>query len=112
MKTVQLAIQDAEYAQSVRNLLLQDGRHSVHVVERPDVRLGGIIVVEATNLESHPLLASEQNRLVVIVRKERDDLSKIWHAGVRHVVFHSDPPQKARVVVLSAELTLWSIEER
>jgi hypothetical protein len=41
-----------------------------------------------------------------MVHKERDDLLKIWDAGVRHVVFQGDPPQTARVVVLGVELGL------
>jgi hypothetical protein len=42
----------------------------------------------------------------VMVHKERDDLCKIWNAGVRHVVFHGDPPHTARVAVLGVELSL------
>jgi hypothetical protein len=112
MKTVQVAIQDPTYADSIRKLLLQDGRHKVHVVAMPDVKLAGVIVVDATELQSFPSLAKEQQRLVVVVHKDRDDLTKVWDAGVRHVVFHGDPPHKARIVVLGAELTLCSIHEK
>lgn len=108
MKTVQVAIQDPVYADSIRNLLMQDGVHRVHLVEKPDLSLDGAIVVDAAHLESLPLRANEQERLIVIVRKECDDLSKIWDAGVRHVVFYGDPPQTARVVVLGVELGLGS----
>jgi hypothetical protein len=111
MKTVQVAIHDPEYADSIRGLLSQDGNHRVHVVERPDVTLGGVIVMDAMHLDGLPLLEREQNRLVVLVRKERDDLSKIWNAGVRHVVFHGDPPYTARVAVLGVELSLGSVAE-
>jgi hypothetical protein len=106
MKTVQVAIQDPEYADSIRNLLAQDGIHRVHLVERPDPGLEGVIVVEAANLDDLPLPPKERERLIVLVQKERDDLSKIWDAGVRHVVFHGDPPHTARVVVLGVELGL------
>jgi hypothetical protein len=106
MKTVQVAIPDPEYADSIRTLLSQDGRHRVQVVDRPDVSLDGVIVVDAANLDSLSLLPNEHERLVVVVHKGRDDLSKIWGAGVRHVVFHGDPPHAARVVVLAVELIL------
>lgn len=103
---MQVAIQDPEYAASVRHLLLQDGRHRVHLVETPDLTLRGVIVVDAVDLNSFPSLANEHERLVVMVHKERDDLSKLWDAGVRHVVFHGDPPHRASVVVLGVELCL------
>jgi hypothetical protein len=108
MKTVQVAIQDPGYADSIRNLLVQDGVHRVLLVEKPDLALEGAIVVDAADLESLPLREDELERLIVFVRKERDDLSKIWDAGVRHVVFYGDPPQTARVVVLGVELGLRS----
>jgi len=108
MKTVQVAIQDREYADSIRNVLSQDGRHQVHLVDRPDVTLGGVIVVDTTNLDGLPLLIHQLERLVVIVRKEDDDLSRIWDAGVRHVVFQGDPPHTARVAVLGVEMSLGS----
>jgi len=108
MKTVQVAIHDPEFADSIRNLLIRDGGHTVHLVERPDPALEGVIVVEATHLNGLPQLSNERERLVVMVRKEHDDLYKIWEAGVRHVVFHGDSPHMARVVVLGVELSLRS----
>ena len=51
MKTVQVAIQDLEYADSVRNVLLQDGEHRVHLVKKPDVTLGGVIVMDTPHLK-------------------------------------------------------------
>lgn len=111
MKTVQVAIHDSGYADSIRNLLLQDGGHRVHVVERPDVSLEGVIVMDANYLDGLPLRAREQERLVVIVRKDRDDLSRIWDAGVRHVLFHGDSPDTARIVVLGVELGMCAAEE-
>jgi len=111
MKTVQVAIQDPEYADSIRNLLSQDGAHRVYL-QMPDVRLGGVILVDAMDLGSFPSLTNDPERLVVIVRKGRDDLAKVWDAGVRHVVFHGDSAHKARIAVLGAELTLCSNRER
>lgn len=108
MKTVQLAIQDPEYAHSVRDLLSRDGTHHVHLVDTPDTALGGVIFADASQLSRLPLLAKEQKRLVVMVRKEHDDLEKIWEAGVRHVVFQGDPPTRARLAVLGVELSLGS----
>jgi hypothetical protein len=106
VQTVQVAIQDSEYADSIRKLLLQDGIHDVQLVEHPDATVGGVIVVDATDLISCPWLPGQQERLVVIVRKGRDDLAKIWDAGVRHALFYGDPPNWARILVLCVELSL------
>jgi len=106
MKTVQVAIQDPEYADSIRSALSEDGHHRVHLVEMPDATLGGVIVVDTMCLNTFPLLANELERLIVVVDRERDDLSKVWDAGVRHVLFHGDPPHMARLMVLGMELAL------
>lgn len=108
MKTVQVAIQDPAYADSVRDLLVRDGNHEVHLVEQPEAALGGVIVVDTAHLNGLPLLSNVRERLVVMVNKEHDDLFKIWDAGVRHVLFQGDSPQTARVVVLGVELSLGS----
>ena len=110
MKTVQVAIQDPECADSIRSALCEDGNHRVHLVEMPDTTLEGVIVVDAMRLNRFPLLAHEQERLIVLVHKEHDDLSRVWDAGVRHVLFHGDPPHVARIMVLGMELRLASLE--
>jgi hypothetical protein len=106
VKTVQVAIHDPEYADSIRRLLLQDGIHCVQLVEHPDVTLSGVIVVDAADLSNSTWLANERERLIVIVHKEHDDLIKIWDAGVRHALFYGDSPNLARVLVLGVELSL------
>jgi hypothetical protein len=112
MKTVQVAIQDPGYADSIRGALLEDGNHWVHLVEMPDASLGGVIVVDTMCLNTFPLLANELERLIVLVDKQSDDLSRVWDAGVRHVLFHGDPPHMARIMVLGMELALASLEHR
>jgi hypothetical protein len=106
MKTVQVAVRDPGYADSIRNLLLEDGSRQVHLVERPDPGLEGVIIADSASLDGFPQSPDEQERLILIVQEERDDLSKIWDAGVRHVVFRNDPPHTARIVVVGVELTL------
>jgi hypothetical protein len=108
MKTVQVAIQNSAYAGSVHHLLAQDASRRVKLVARPDVTVGGVIVVDALNLHACPFLAKERDRLIVMVDKGRDDLAKIWKAGVRHVIFQGDPPDATRGVVLGVELSLGS----
>jgi hypothetical protein len=106
MKTVQVAIPDPLYADSVRNVLIQDVRHQVHVVDRPNFDLPGLIIVDAMCVNSLPAVAQEHKRLLVVADKQRDDLTKLWDAGVRHVLFYDDPPQWLNMFVLGIELSL------
>jgi hypothetical protein len=106
VKTVQVAIRDPTYADSIRNLLSEDSRRQVHLVEKPDVNAEGVIIADSAQLNNFPPLANEQTRLIVMVHKDRDDLSKLWDAGVRHVLYYGDPLQMVGMVVLGVELTL------
>lgn len=105
MKTVQLAIRDTEYAQSLRNLLLRDGTHKVSLVDRPDPDLDGVIVVDEARFGSPAIPPAAPERYVVITRKGAD-LARVWDAGIRHVVFEADSPNTAQLAVIAAELRL------
>jgi hypothetical protein len=106
MKTVQLAIGNMEYAQSLRDLLLRDGTHRVYVVDRPDLRLDGIVMIDGDRPGNLSMLDSEPERFVVIAHKGSDSLSRIWDAGVRHVLFDGDPANTAQLAIIAAELRL------
>jgi hypothetical protein len=105
MKTVQLAIRDSEYAQYLRNSLLRDGTHRVYLVDQPDLRIDGVVVIDGSKIDG---LSSEgqPERFVVITRKGSDSLSRLWNAGIRHVVFEGDPPTTAQLAIIAAELRL------
>ena len=105
MRTVQLALADSEYAQALRSLLLRDGTHQVLLVERPDLTLDGVVVIDRARLGNHSLLASQPERFVVITPKTVD-LKRIWDAGVWHVIFEGDSPNTALLAVIAAELRL------
>ena len=106
MTTVQLAIHDSEYAQSLRNLLLRDGTHRVLLVDKPDLKMHGVVVVESSVFGDLSSFGAMTERLVVITRKGEDQLTRIWEAGVRHVVFEEDSPITAQLAVIAAELRL------
>jgi len=106
MKTVQLAIRDSEYAKSLRNSLMRDGTHRVYLVDEPDLRIDGVVVIDGTKLDSSLSPACEPERFVVITRKGSDSLSRLWDAGIRHVVFEGDSPSTAQLAVIAAELRL------
>jgi len=105
MKTVQLAIRNSENAQALRNLLLRDGTHKVYLVDRPDLDLDGVIVMDETQFNGSILPLSEPERFVVITRKGAN-LARVWDAGIRHVVFEDDSSNTAQLAVIAAELRL------
>ena len=106
MKTIQIAIKDSEYAETLRALLVRDGSHRVYSVDQPDLRLDGVIVVDGNQADSFSCLEGDAERFVVITRKGSDQLSRIWNAGVRHVVFEGDAPSTAHLAIIAAELRL------
>jgi hypothetical protein len=106
MKTVQLAIRDSDYAQSLRNLLLRDGSHRVYLVDQPNLRLDGVVVIDENRFQNLAPLATEPERFVVVTRKGADNLSRVWEAGIRHVVFEEDSPNTTQLAIIAAELRL------
>jgi len=106
MTTVQLAIGDSAYAQCLRNLLTRDGAHRVLLVDKPDLRLNGVVVVDGSRFDDLSLLGSQPERFVVILRKGADHFTKAWETGVRHVVFEEDSANTAQMAVMAAELRL------
>jgi hypothetical protein len=106
MKTVQLAIRDSDYAQSLRNLLLRDGTHRVYLVDQPNLRLDGVVVIDENRFQNLASLDTEPERFVVVTRKGADNLSRVWEAGIRHVVFEEDSPNTTQLAIIAAELRL------
>ncbi len=104
MCLVQLSIQDRKYATALAELLRTDGLHNVVCTEAPDLGLDGVVVVDASRTESLLLFASRPERFVVIARKDAGLLSRVWEAGVRHVVFEEDGPSTALLAIIAAEL--------
>jgi len=104
MRTVQLAIRDSDYAQVLRSLLLRDGVHRVFIVDEPDTRTEGVIVIDESKFHRFVLTGSEPDRFVVITRKGSSQLSRVWDAGIRHVVFEEDSPSTAQLAIIAAEL--------
>jgi hypothetical protein len=104
MKTVQVAIRDAECSQGICNVLRREGRHTVVVVDQPDLSLDGVIVLDCEHLDRVGAAAEQPDRLVLVTRKDPDKLARIWNAGIRHVVFEDDSPNTVQLAVSAAEL--------
>ncbi len=106
MTTVQLAIPDSEYAQFLRTLLARDGAHRVLLVAKPNLNVGGVVVIDGRGFENSVPFGSQTERFVVIVPNRADSLLKAWQTGVRHVVFERDSANTVQMAVMAAELRL------
>ena len=106
MKTVQLAIRDSEYARSIRKLLLRDGTHNVYLVDHPNLHLDGVVVMDQGTFQNLADRDSDRERFLVLAGKGTDDLSRMWEAGIRHVVFEEDSPYTTQLAIIAAELRL------
>src|SRR5271168_624221 len=104
MLLVQLSIQDRKYATALAELLRADGSHNVVCTDSPDLGLDGVVVVDASRTESLQLFASRPERFVVIASQDAGLLSRVWEAGVRHVVFEEDGLSTMLLAVIAAEL--------
>jgi hypothetical protein len=104
MKTVQLAIHDAEYAGSIRKLLLRDGTHNVYLVDRPNLHLDGVVVMDQGAFQNLAGGDSNRDRFLVVTDKDANNLSRMWAAGIRHVVFEEDSPYTTQLAIIAAEL--------
>jgi hypothetical protein len=104
-RIVQLVLRNSGYALWLRSLLLEDGVHRILLVDRPDMRLGGIVVVDEDDFDCLlPILDPE--RFVVIVHKGTNNIALIWNTGIRHVVFEEDALQTAQLAVIATEMKL------
>jgi hypothetical protein len=106
MKTVQLAIHDSEYARSIRKLLLRDGMHDVYLVDRPNLHLDGVVVIDEIVFQNLAEVDWDMGRFVIVTGKGSDQLVRMFEAGIRHVVFEGDSPYIIQLAIIAAELRL------
>ncbi len=104
METVQLTLSDASYRAALCELLERGGNYRVSVVDSPDPRAAGVIVVDAEALEGLPFPVVNPERVVLVTRNDPQHLSRAWNAGIRSVVFSADPLSTAVLAIMAAEL--------
>jgi len=108
MYTVQLAIGKAPYGAMLQDLLEHTENCDVKAVDRPDPRRSGVMVVNEESLERLPMPLDQPERVVLITAKEPECLTRAWEAGIRSVVFESDPPRTMALAVMAAALRVRS----
>ena len=104
-KIVQLVLRNSGYAAWFRTLLLKDGAHHVVHADRPDMRIGGVVVIDEDNFVGlSPILNPE--RFMVIAHKGTDLIPRIFDSGIRHVVFEEDSLGSAQLAIVGIEMKL------
>ncbi len=107
MTNIQIAISDPDYAEALRDQLVADGQHQVHIVNYPNPAIDGVVVVDDTIVSrktSSP--GPDFDRCVVFTQKVALEVDQLWEAGVRHVIHADQPPQVGLLVVLAAQKRL------
>jgi hypothetical protein len=104
MYTVQLAVGNAPYGAVLSDLLIHTETCCVQAVDRPDPRQPGVLVVNEKTLEALPTPIDRPERIVLITPNDAERLERAWQAGIRCVVFDSDPPRTMALAVMAAAL--------
>jgi len=104
MYTVQLAVGNAPYGALLSDLLKHTESCSVTAVDKPDPRQPGVMVLNEKTLDSLPSPIERPERIVLITPNEARRLERAWQAGIRCVVFDSDPPRTMALAVMAAAL--------
>jgi CheY-like chemotaxis protein len=104
MDTIQIAITDVGYAAALRDLLVRNGSWEVVLADRPDPGRNGVIVLDLDHLSQMPKPVANPERVVLVARKESDDLNRAWEAGVNSVITDKDPLNTAVLAIMAARL--------
>jgi DNA-binding NarL/FixJ family response regulator len=104
METIQIAIANASYASSLKDLLARTAGWKILRVDAPDPRTEGVIVVDSEALERLPSLIVNPERVVLITHNDAPHLAKAWEAGIVSVVYENDPINTALLAIMAARL--------
>lgn len=104
MRTVQLEIADAACVAALRNALCHSGPWHVESVERPDLTLPGVLVVDEAGFERLPLPLLHPERLVLITRRNPELLGRAWDAGIVSVVSPDDSLPTLLLAIMATAL--------
>jgi DNA-binding NarL/FixJ family response regulator len=109
MRTVQLAVADAVYAEALREALSHSGPWNVKAVAVPDPALHSVLVVDESAFArlARPLAYPE--RVVLITRQDPELLAQAWEAGIVSVVSRHDSLATVLLAVMAAALRVANV---
>ena len=105
MQTVQLALVDPAYEAALREAIVRSGPWHVESVDRPDLGVRCVLVVDEESLSRTPLPLPYPERVVLITHAEDPEiLEQAWEAGIVSVVDANDPPTTVLLAIMAAAL--------
>lgn len=104
MQLVQMAVSENPFTAALQRELERNGEWLVVRVDRPDLSLDGIVLVDELVLDHIDYAIPSPERVVLVCHNHSAELSRAWEAGIISVVFESDSPETAMLAVLSAAL--------
>lgn len=104
MRTVQLAMADTVYAAALRDALSHSGPWHVEIVERPNLAMPCVLVLDELNFERLSLPLAHPQRVVLISRQDPQLLARAWDAGIVSVASLEDSLPTVLLAVMAASL--------
>ena len=101
---VQLALGNAPYAPVIAAILANTRTCNIEWVDRPDPPKCGVLVVNEKTLDDLWEPIERPERIVLVTPNEARHLERAWNAGIRSLVFDSDPPRIIALAVLAVAL--------
>ena len=104
MRTVQLSIADARYAAALRDALARSGPWQIEFVDRPNLALPCVLVLDETAFDRLALPLMNPERVVLITRQDPQLLAEAWEAGIVSVVSNEDSASTVLLAIMAAGL--------
>lgn len=100
---IQIALRDTKLAERLRELLLHTGALRIDLVESADQGDDGVIVTDAERLP-RPGVIRKPERYVALAPRREQALECAWNAGVKSVVYDTEPVSTIVLAVMAARL--------
>lgn len=105
MRTIALALSNANYAQALQDLLAKEAALQdcvVRPVTEPPAGEWAVLVVDAAHLDRLPRPLPHPEKVVLVTGNAPEQLTRAWEAGILSVVFEHDPLSMALLAILAA----------
>lgn len=100
---IQIALRNVRLAERLRELLLHTGALRIDLVEAADPCDDGVIVTDAERLPK-PSVIRKPERYVAVAPRREQALECAWNAGVKSVVYDTEPISTIVLAVMAARL--------
>jgi len=106
MATVQIALNDFEYSNAIKEALHRDGSHRVVITNNPDHLMAGVVVTDLGSWLRVRLNLIDPGRVIVIADQGSAGLHDLWRAGVRFVLFRQNSIAQAVLAISAVAIRL------